>query len=508
MPVRVYDMTLVNWLCNNRRIGPLAKRLVRSFRSKRRAAPWKSELVFDLWANQINTAQSEKLAGIQTKIEQFGRSGRVWVVGGKTTSGNDQIFLCNAEQGKAQLLSLMADLHSDDYLLIYPPHPFWAQVFGSQYRWIPSCDDLYWLIYFSPGWRIVQYSSSFDATGRYFLIAQKTDRRKDLLSLAELSRKTFHVFYFREGADLTLSRSNYALSAHLCAALARTGAKVYAHDMNDVSAVEHVDRDDILVGHVGAWVKAAYNRGLRQIVLFNPMNRWYPTRHSSYFEENATIDEQVRLAKMVIAQSGAVWRMTGTYPFPEKWRWIDLGIDPRLFPNIKRSFAPPGKRKFLCFHLYDAEQKGADIAEQIIRSRPQYQFWWVGGRPIRGANVRYQRYITNTSRRFHKIVQECDFVLLPSREDAQPGTLLEAASLGLLPMASYHSGYSISFPFLAEPNTVDTWLQLVDSAQNISTSSLHKVQELVHHYLRTIHCWGSIEQEIVFYLREASLSQS
>jgi hypothetical protein len=277
--------------------------------------------------------------------------------------------------------------------------------------------------------------------------------------------------------------------------------------MNDLSAVERVGPDDILVGHVGAWVKAAYNRGLRQLVLFNPINRWYPTRHSSYFEQNATIDEQVRLAKMVIAQSGAVWRMTGDYPFPAKWRWIDLGVDPVLFSPVKRAFAPPGKRKFLCFHLYDSEQKGADIAEEIIRARRQYQFWWVGGRPIQGANVRCQARISNTSTRFRKIVQECDFVLLPSREDAQPGTFIEAASMGLLPMASCSSGYSISFPRLAEPNTVDTWLQIVDSVQQTSASSLYHAQEVMQHYLRTIHGWNAIEQQIVFYLREAPLDE-
>jgi hypothetical protein len=86
-----------------------------------------------------------------------------------------------------------------------------------------------------------------------------------------------------------------------------------------------------------------------------------------------TIDEQVRLAKMAIAQSGAVWRMPGDYPFPAKWRWIDLGVDLVLFSPVKRTFAPPGKRKSLCFHLYDSERKGADIAEEIIRARRQYQ---------------------------------------------------------------------------------------------------------------------------------------
>lgn len=497
--------SLIDSLRRNSLIAPLATQLVRGLRSMRRAAPWKSELVFDLWADQINTVQSEELAGICAKVDQFRQIGSVWVVGGKTTPGNDQVFLCDPEHGKAQLLSLMADVPLGDYLLIYAPHPFWTPLFGSQYRWIPSWEDLYWLVYWAPDWRIVQHSPSFDAPGRYFLVAQKTPRQRDLIPVAELSRRVFHVFYFREGADLALSRSNYALSAHLCSALARTGANVYAHDMNDVGAVEHISPDDILVGHVGAWVKAAHNRGLRHLVLFNPINRWYATRHSRYFEENATIDEQVRLAKMVIAQSGAVWRMTGAYPFPEKWRWIDLGIDPTLFPNLKRSFAPPGRRKLLCYHLYDSEQKGADLAEQIIRSRPEIRFWWVGGKLIRGVNVSYHGPVSNTSRRFRRIAQECDFVLLPSREDAQPGTFIEAASLGLLPIASYNSGYSLSFPILAEPNTVDTWLRIVDIVQQASDSSLCQAQQVVQHYLRTIHAWNVIEQQIVFYLREAPL---
>jgi hypothetical protein len=275
--------------------------------------------------------------------------------------------------------------------------------------------------------------------------------------------------------------------------------------MNDVAALNRAHYDDILIGHVGHWVKEAYQRGFKHIVLFFPVNRWYPTRQSDYFEANATIEEQVKLCDLVIAQSGAVWRMTGDYPHPEKWRWIDLGVDPAQFPLVKHTFAPPGKRKFFCFHLYDSEQKGADIAEQIIRAKPQDRFWWVSGRQVRSANVHYRASINNTSLRFRQIAQDCDFVILPSREDAQAGTLVEAMSLGLLPMASYNSGYSLSFPTLIEPNCIDTWLRAIDEVQQIDTCALYTAQNIMRHYLDTVHAWRLVEQQIIFYLRELSV---
>lgn len=496
---------MIAWMRGKPQVASLMQTAINSIRAHQSRPPWHSAPAFDLWNEQINTQQSEHLSGISFKIEQFQKKGRVWVIGGKTTGGNDDVFWAPLETGVHRLVSAMADVPDGDYLLLYSPHPFWTTVFGSGYGWIPSWEDIYWLVYFTPGWRIVQYSGSFDAAGRFFVVAQKVPSDRDLTPISTLGRQTFHVFYFREGADFSLTRSNYALSAHLCSALAQTGAKVFAHNMDETAALEQVRPDHVLIGHVGPWVKAAHDRGCEKIVLFNPANRWYPTRQNSYFEANATIEQQVDLAKMVIAQSGSIWRTTGEYPSPEKWRWVDLGIDTWQFPLQKHAYAPPGQRTFLFFHLYDEAQKGADVAERIIAALPGTSFWWIAGKRVRKSNVKYVRHLSNTSLRFRRTVSKCDFILTPSREDAQPGSLLEASALGLLPMATYESGYSLSHPYLIVPNTCENWIEAIALVQELPTKVLMSAQEVIQQYVRVLHSWQRIENDLIFNMRESHI---
>ncbi len=499
-------MTTKPWVKRIIHRSPYFEKIARDYRTRldhRNRSDWSFSPKSDLWSKVINTEEAEELSGIQTKISHLTCSNQVLVIGGKTTGGADDIFFLDPMDGYQLLASILQSAPTGCELLFYSPHPFWANLFDSRYRWIPTWEDLYWIFHFDPEWRIVQYSASFDPSGRYFFIAQKYPEGRRLCTNADLARKTFHVFYFRVGGDLTLGRSNYALSAHLCNAIRRTGASVYAHDFTDVESLREVKPEDVLIGHVGPWVKEAAKKGFQNIILFNPANRWYPTRNSPIFESNATIAEQVHLAKSVIAQSGVYWRTTAEYPEPMKWRWIDLGIDTNLFPFIKREFNPPGKRQFLFFHLYDSLQKGSDIAEEIIRAKPGDNFTWLGGATIKKThNLRVFPQMLNTSERFRQEVGNCDFILTPSREDAQPGTVVEAAALGLIPATTYTSGYSISFPFLVEPNKVELWGQVVDYLQAVDNSVLLEVQDFIQHYLRSFHDWYLIEAEILFYLRE------
>jgi hypothetical protein len=480
------------------RVKDIFRRIKKRVKSNQR---WSYELSFGLWKEAINTSKSEELSGVYQKIESLERIGAVKVIGGINTGSNDEIF--SQLDGESRLLKLLVELPQESYLFMYSPHPFWTNSFSHEYQWIPSWSDLYSIFDHNPDWSVYQYSPTFDPAGRYFFVAQKIQKEKRLATLSHLSRKTYHVFYFKEGGDLTLSRSNMALSAHLCSALSMLGAKVYAHDMNDIEALSIVNPDDILIGHVGSWVKNASEAGFTNIVLFFPANQWYPTRNNPYFESSATIAEQVRIAKMVIAQSGSIWRMTSEVGYPEKWRWIDLGVDPCLFPKIKKTFNRPGKRKFLFFHLYDEAQKGADLALEMVKTRPNYEFVSINGRLPALRNVRNYSKMPNTSSLFRNLLKECDFILIPSHEDAQPGSYIEAAAIGLIPVASYTSGYSLSFPYVISPNNLENWLAALDLLQNVDEGKLIQAQNFTLHYLNVIHNWSLIKQQVLFYLREA-----
>jgi hypothetical protein len=108
----------------------------------------------------------------------------------------------------------------------------------------------------------------------------------------------------------------------------------------------------------------------------------------------------------------------------------------------------------------------------------------------------------NTSSLFRNLLKECDFILIPSHEDAQPGSYIEAAAIGLIPVASYTSGYSLSFPYVISPNNLENWLAALDLLQNVDEGKLIQAQNFTQHYLNVIHNWSLIKQQVLFYLRE------
>jgi len=496
-------MTLKDFVYRNRALLTIARslfRLVRRYQKPERT--WKFEPDLKNWIGYINTPEAERVSGIQQKIMQVQRLGPVTLIGGLTTGGADNLFFEVWPNASRALHARMDDVPDGGYLLLYIPHHFWARVLDERYQWLPTWNELFDLFDGDRHWTVFQYSPSFDAAGRYFFIAQKRPTKTGLPPQSLLTKQTFRVFFHPGGGDLAQGNSSRALSAHLWNALMNLGAVVYSYDLRDVDSVAQAEPEDILIGHVGLWVRAAYDHGMRRIILYNPANRWYATRNLPEHEANATIAEQVEMSQMVIAQSGAIWRLTQDYPQPKKWRWIDLGIDSLLFPRLKQKFNPVGQRQFCFVHLYDATQKGSDIAQAIIRARPGYHFSWVGGQAVGASNVRYYAPRPNTGMAFRRIVSDCDFILVPSREDAQPGTLVEATALGLIPVATYASGYSISYPRLVEPDRLEEWLQVVDYLQKVPEDDLMRARSGFDSYLRAIHSWPVVENQIVFYLRE------
>jgi hypothetical protein len=457
-------------------------------------------------AKVMHSQKLHQCTGILRKKDELKKWGPVMTIGvysNESDASPDELFTLEAEIAEHRLIQLINQAEEGTILLLYVPHPFCSSIFQN-YNYLPTWRELFEFFDSYHQVEILQYSPGIDPAGRYVFIVRKRKQWNTPHLVPEflISRQTFRVFYFPQGADLAQGRSNYALSAHLCHALVSRGATVYAYSFEDMTKFEDMDPGDILIGHVGPWVREAYDRGFRRIILYNPANRWYPTRHSSVFEKNATLEEQVRLARMVIAQSGSIWRLTARYPDHWKWRWIDLGVDRCLFPRIKTAFAPPGKRRFCAINLYNTHEKGKDIAEELAKKRPDYRFTWIAGEDPKLSNVKYYRYLPNTSDKFREVVASCDFLLAPSREDAQAGTIVEAMSLGLIPVVSYASGYSIGIPKVMFSDSIEEWLDVIDFLQQVSEDFLLSCRSELDRYLAAFHNWSIIENQICFYIRE------
>lgn len=439
-------------------------------------------------------------ATVDAKAAELASLGPVTRLGGSADSRDP--FACDEMRGRMLVRSRLETLDAGAILLMDAPHPFWSKLRGD--AWAPDWRELYALCGETGGVSIVQYSPSPDPQGRYFFAVRRTpnDRRPLTAPEGELRARTFRVFYYAGGADLSQGRSNRVLSARLCHALEGAGSRVYSYAFDDLSGVDASDADDILIGHPGPWIRAASERGLRKLLLYTPANRWYPTRHSRIFEQNATFEEQVALAEMVIAQSGMVWRLSQRYPQPAKWRWIDIGIDRKLFPLLRDDVAAPGRRRFCFVNLYNDHEKGADIAREVARRMPATRFVAIGGVDPKLPNVEYHSHLENSSSAFRDALAGCDVLLAPSREDAQAATIAEAMALGIVPITTYTAGYSVGFPELSFGVAVGPWVRQAEKLQHLPSDALRRLKVQVREYVDAFHSWDMIESQIRHYVRE------
>lgn len=128
---------------------------------------------------------------------------------------------------------------------------------------------------------------------------------------------------------------------------------------------------------------------------------------------------------------------------------LDMAINPALHPHSKTHWNPPGKRKFLAIGV-DAPCKGLDLIADLAR-QGGFHLGYFGNAPFdRFAHV--PQLTMYGGREFTPEVQraianEYDFFISLARADANPTTLLETASWGMLPMCNQESGYLYEDPF-------------------------------------------------------------
>lgn len=403
--------------------------------------------------------------------------------------------------GAASVREAMARLSPGKRLLIYAPHSF-AFHPDEGHAWVPSWETLHgWAL--SAKLRILDFNPGFDRNGFFHFVAERpgvpTDEPPTLTG-------TGRYFYLGVGADRAVGNSAAVLSAAGLSSLRRTAAPVtehsfYARVPEDVP----VQAGDIAMGHYGNWLTGARKQGALTI-LYGPGDRFRPERHDAPFyagiQTQGDFAAQYDAAHLVIMQAGGRWRMADPFPHPGLCRWMDLPVSPGVFPRTKKQIAPPGKRVFCFIGLYDDYQKGLDIARELCRRSPEMQFIAIGCKPIGAPNCREYKAVDNRRSKFRRIAAQADFIVSPARDDAQPGTIAECGSLGLLPIISETTGYVLSFPCRLNVDDLDQCAAVLAEAQNASAAEVAGWQALNARYIEQFHRPEVCDALMQFYLRE------
>ncbi|HZI89727.1 MAG TPA: hypothetical protein VFD83_04670, partial [Candidatus Polarisedimenticolia bacterium] len=225
-------------------------------------------------------------------------------------------------------------------------------------------------------------------------------------------------------------RSPLTIPHHLLPAL-RTLDDVRFYDWKERVAIRH-STNDVLLGHPfpddlsRAFNRACLEGGFATRVALNPLHYGLP--------------EYCQALSPALDACDHILGITGPYWF-DKWnegpfaRWtpkithLDMAIDIRRFPRIKRSFNPPGRRKFL-YIGHGLPPKGTHLLSQLFGlARGKHECVWIGAdRTLPDLDGRPPRLLEGAT--VERLAQECDIFLTMGVSDANPTTILESMAWG------------------------------------------------------------------------------
>jgi glycosyltransferase involved in cell wall biosynthesis len=220
-----------------------------------------------------------------------------------------------------------------------------------------------------------------------------------------------------------------------------TRYQVVYHDYTHLGVIVP-EPGDVLLGHPHPDPRSIFRRSLRQ-------DGWHrrlmmaPFEHRD-FRRISFENQLVGRCDLILAITGPYWFKTVGDSLCSHWQpkmiHLDLAIDRKDFPVLKTSFGAPGKRRVV-YIGHTAGYKNTPFLSEIAARLPDVDFASIGTgtRPIPGlANLGFVDFASQAGK---DLVGGFDFLLTVGDADANPTTILEAMSWGLIPICTPTSGY-------------------------------------------------------------------
>jgi glycosyltransferase involved in cell wall biosynthesis len=217
--------------------------------------------------------------------------------------------------------------------------------------------------------------------------------------------------------------------------------EVIYHDYTELGVIVP-ELGDVLLGHPHPDPRSLFRRSLNQ-------DGWQrrlmlaPFEHRD-FRRISFEDSLIERCDLILAITGSYWFQTIEDSLCSHWRpkmrHLDLAVDRSDFPLLKTSFGALGKRRVV-YIGHTAGYKNTPFLSEIAARLPDMDFAWIGTgtRPIPGlANLGFVDFASPVGK---DLVAGFDFLLTVGDADANPTTILEAMSWGLIPICTPTSGY-------------------------------------------------------------------
>jgi glycosyltransferase involved in cell wall biosynthesis len=217
--------------------------------------------------------------------------------------------------------------------------------------------------------------------------------------------------------------------------------EVAYHDWHERGVIKP-EPGDVLLGHPHPaqgtiFRRSARERGWARVLMMAPYN------HD--LRQVAFEDSVIRDCDLFLAITGPYWFGSVAASPCAHWRpkmiHLDLAVDRSEFSALAREFRPAGERTF-AYIGGTAAVKNTRYLTALARRMPGVRFAWIGTgeRKIDGLEPFGQVDFSTAEGR--AIVAQFDFLVTLGKADANPTTILESMSWGLLPVCTPQSGYA------------------------------------------------------------------
>lgn len=291
-----------------------------------------------------------------------------------------------------------------------------------------------------------------------------------------------------------------AIPGHLIPLLKRRGWRVRAHAWDAFGPVPHA-AGDILLGHAHPLPGTAFRASLAaadwgRVLMMSPYNG-DPRQVGWLSPLVARVDRYVGICGPYWARQ---WRHSENAWWGERFLPLELAVDRRDFPRLKRRFNRPGKRRLL--YVGRSEwPKNPKYLEALAAARPNWSWGWMGsGRRLRGFTAHGPQDFRRASAR--ALVRGYDFLLSVGEFDANPSTLLEAMAWGLIPVCTPQSGYQGEPGIVNVPlNDLAGALAVLDALQSAPEARLQDLRAANDRALAKRFTWTTVAERLDAALR-------
>ena len=242
----------------------------------------------------------------------------------------------------------------------------------------------------------------------------------------------------------------------------------------------HPGEADVLIGHwhpnpFSVFRMSTKKKGWKRVLALAPFCPDPTGWHNAF--GNKVIDKCDR----ILAITGNAWmRRLKDSPFQhweQKIVHLDLAVDRKDFPFIKKNFNPAGKRRFL-YIGHTAWCKNTSFLERLAEKLPETYFAWMGGTQQLN-NIKGLGKYDFSKVDAHNFIKEFDFLITVGSSDANPTTILESMAWGLIPVCSIQSGYEgFSGIRNISIDNIDDALKTINNLQSVSDEELKNWQQI------------------------------